>query len=100
MAGKFFCRCVTNLTLPRNSRCYAARDHRIPFAGVAMAVRKGVFRRWSEEAEARHVRERAALEQRLGIPPSRPAITGTRRGLLSRLRILLRRIGLQIMRDG
>jgi hypothetical protein len=65
-----------------------------------MAVPKGALRRWSEEAEARHVREWAALEQRRGLPPSRPAIATTRPGFLSRLRILLHRAGLQIMRDG
>jgi hypothetical protein len=75
--------------------------------GLAMTARKPAPLRWSEEAEANHVREWAELERgspnqaaspEICLGPSRRPLYSF--GLFSRLRILLRRHNSQIMQDG
>jgi len=72
-----------------------------------MAARKPRPLRWSEEAEASHVSEWAALEHGSSIAATLPDIRSARPvcpldpfGVLSRIRLFLRRAHLQIMRDG
>jgi hypothetical protein len=72
-----------------------------------MAARKPRPLRWSEEAEASHVSEWATLEHGsptaaapLYICSARPVGPLDPFGVLSRVRLFLRRAHLQIMRDG
>jgi len=80
----------------------------VPLDGeLAMIARKPTILRWSEEAEASHVREWVALERRAPIAAARPTISSSRppysarpTGVLFRLRSLLRRATAQITQDG
>ena len=72
-----------------------------------MAARKPTPHRWSEEAEASHVFEWATLAHRIptAAAPIGTSSAGVARplhlsGVLSWLRLFLRRANSQIMRDG